>query len=60
MKNIYWFKFVLFGDFYQLPSVEVNHYDVVNSQVFAEICGGQILELTIKYRAENDVDRTHY
>jgi hypothetical protein len=56
IKNIYGFKFVLFGDFYQLPSVETNHYDVVNSEVFAEICDGQMLELTRNYRAENDVD----
>jgi hypothetical protein len=32
IKNIYGFKFVLFGDFYQLPSVEANHYDMVNSE----------------------------
>jgi hypothetical protein len=29
IENIYGFKFVLFGDFYQLPSVEANHYDIV-------------------------------
>jgi hypothetical protein len=46
----------LFGDFYQLPSVESKHYDVVNSEVFSEICDGQMLELTRNYRAENDVD----
>ena len=40
IKNIYGFKFVLFGDFYQLPSVESKHYDVVNSEVFSEICDG--------------------
>ena len=56
IKKIYGFKFVLFGDFYQLPSVESKHYDVVNSEVFSEICDGQILELTRNYRAENDVD----
>ena len=56
IKNIYGFKFVLFGDFYQLPSVEANHYDVFNSELFAEICDGQMLELTRNYRAENDVD----
>jgi hypothetical protein len=42
--------------FYQLPSVEANHYDVVNSEVFSEIRDGQMLELTRNYRAENDVD----
>jgi hypothetical protein len=56
IKTIYGFKFVLFGDFYQLPSVESKHYDVVNSEVFSEICDGQMLELTRNYRAENDVD----
>jgi hypothetical protein len=56
IKKIYGFKFVLFGDFYQLPSVESKHYDVVNSEVFSEICDGQMLELTRNYRAENDVD----
>jgi len=56
IKKIYGFKFVLFGDFYQLPSVESKHYDVVNSELFSEICDGQMLELTRNYRAENDVD----
>ena len=56
IKSIYGFKFVLFGDFYQLPSVESIHYDVLNSEVFAEICDGQMLELTRNWRAENDVD----
>ncbi len=56
IKKIYGFKFVLFGDFYQLASVESKHYDVVNSEVFSEICDGQMLELTRNYRAENDVD----
>ncbi len=48
----------MFGDFYQLPSVEAeaNHYAVVHSKVFAEICDGRMLELTRNYRAENDVD----
>ena len=39
-----------------MPSVESNHYDVFNSEVFSEICDGQMLELTRNYRAENDVD----
>ena len=46
----------MFGYFYQLPSVEAKHYDVINSEVFSEICNGQMLELTRNYRAENDVD----
>ena len=29
IKHIYGFKFVLFGDFYQLPSVEAIYYDLV-------------------------------
>ena len=29
IKYIYGFKFVLFGDFYQLPSVEAKHYNVL-------------------------------
>ena len=56
IKKIYGFKFVLFGDFYQLPSVEAKHYNVFNSELFAEICDGQMLELTRNYRAENDAD----
>jgi hypothetical protein len=36
--------------------VESQQYDVVNSEVFSEICDGQMLELTRKYRAVNDVD----
>ena len=56
IKNIYGFTFILFGDFHQLPSVEAIHYDIVNSEVFSEICDGQMLELTRNYRAENDVD----
>ncbi len=56
IKKIYGFKFVLFGDFYQLPSVESKHNDVINSEVFYEICDGQMLVLTRNYRAENDVD----
>jgi hypothetical protein len=38
VKKIYGFKFVLFGDFYQLPSVESKHYDVVNSDFFKYVC----------------------
>ncbi len=58
------FKFVLFGDFHQLPSVENNHYDIFNIEVFAEfaaeICDGQMLELTRNYRAKNDIDCSIY
>jgi hypothetical protein len=35
---------------------QANHYGIVNSDVFAEICDGQMIELTRNYRAENDVD----
>ncbi len=31
IKKIYGLKFVLFGDFYLLPSVESKNHDVVNS-----------------------------
>jgi hypothetical protein len=55
-KKTYGFKLVLFGDFYQLPSVESKHYDVINSELFSEIWDSQMLELTRNYRAENDVD----
>jgi hypothetical protein len=56
IKNIYGFKFVLFGDFFQLPSFETKRYNVLHSEAFAEICSSQMLELTGNYRAENDVD----
>ncbi len=29
-------------------------YDVANSEVFADICDGQMLELTTNWRAQND------
>ncbi len=54
--KFYGFRFVLFGDFYKLPSVESKHYDVVNSELFSEIRDSQMLELTRNYRSENDVD----
>ncbi len=58
IKKIYGFKFVSFGDLYQLPSVECKlwHYDVVNSEVCSEICGVQMLGSMRNNRAENDVD----
>ncbi len=54
IKVLYRFQFILIGDFAQLDSVESKHYDVINSAVFADICDGQMLELTINYRAQND------
>ena len=54
IKNIYKFKFILVGDFSQLPAVEENNYDVLNSELFAELADGQKLELIRNYRAEND------
>jgi hypothetical protein len=56
IKKIYGFKFVLFGDFYQLPSVESKQYNVVSSEVFCEICDCEMLGLTRNNRAENDAD----
>ena len=52
IKIIYGFKFFLSGDFGQLPPVEDVKYNVRESQVFKELCDGQILELTRNYRAE--------
>ncbi len=40
--------------FAQLGSIESKYYDIINSEVFADICDGQILELTLNYRAQND------
>ena len=54
IKKIYGFKFILIGDFHQLDSIESIHYDVINSEVFADICDGQMLELTTNWRAQND------
>ena len=54
IKKIYGFKFILIGDFHQLDSIESIHYEVINSEVFADICDGQILELTTNWRAQND------
>jgi hypothetical protein len=39
------FKFVFLV--FELSSVEVNHYDVVNIEVFAEICGGLMIQLVL-------------
>jgi hypothetical protein len=48
IKRIYKFKFVLVGDFAQLDPVEERKYNVLHSEVFAELCDGQMLELTRK------------
>jgi hypothetical protein len=54
IKKIYGFKFVLVGDFGQLPAVEEKTYNVEMSDVFAELCDGQKMELTKNWRAMND------
>ena len=51
---IYGFKFVLVGDFGQLPAVEEKVFDVEASQIFYELCDGQKMELTKNFRAMND------
>ena len=51
-KRLYGFKFILSGDFGQLPPVEDKEYNVKDSQTFIEICDGRLLELTKNYRAE--------
>jgi hypothetical protein len=56
IKALYQFKFILFGDFAQLDSIESKHYDVINSDVFADICDGQMLELTTNWSAQNDLE----
>ncbi len=42
------------GDFAQLDSIEPKHYDVINCEVFADICDRQISELSMNFRAQND------
>jgi hypothetical protein len=54
IKKCYNFRFVLTGDFGQLPAVETYTYDVESSEVFSELCDGQRLELKVNYRAIND------
>ena len=54
IKRIYEFKYILVGDFNQLPPVEQNNYDVLKSELFAELVDGQMLHLTRNYRAEKD------
>ena len=54
IKKKYNFKFVLLGDFGQLPPVEKYKYNVQESELFAELVDCQLLELTKNYRAMND------
>ncbi len=54
IKKRYNLKFVLLGDFLQLRSVEKFIYDVMNSEVFADLADCQLLELTKNYRAVKD------
>ena len=54
IKKIYGFIFILAGDMAQLLSIEDKHYDVVNSEVFADLVDSQIIELLIDYRAKDD------
>ncbi len=54
------FKFVLLGDFEQLKPVEKTTYDVKNSEVFAELVDGPLLELTVNYRAINDPEYKYF
>ena len=54
IKKKYNFKFILIGDFNQLDPVESKVYNVQKSEVFAEICDGQMLELKTNWRAMND------
>ena len=42
IKKKYNFKFVLLGDFSQLPPIEDKIYDVKNSEVFAELADCQL------------------
>ena len=53
IKKKYNFKFVLLGDFGQLPPVEKYKYNVQDSELFAELVDCQLLELTKNYRAMN-------
>jgi hypothetical protein len=59
-KKKYNFKFVLLGDFEQLPPVENKIYDVKNSEVFAELADCQLLELITNYRAINDPEYKYF
>ena len=38
----------------QLLSIEDKHYDVINSEVFADLADGQIMELLIDWIAKDD------
>ncbi len=54
IKEKYNFKFVLLGDFAQLPAVEKFKYNVKDSELFAKLINCPLLELTKNYRAMND------
>ncbi len=60
IKKKYNLKFVLLGDFEQLPPVENKIYDVKNSDVFAELANCQLLELTTNYRAIKDPEYKYF
>ncbi len=53
VQSIYLFIYIN-GDFAQLDSIESKPYDVINSEVFADICDRQISELSMNFRAQND------
>jgi hypothetical protein len=60
LRKKYNFKFVLLGDFSQLPPIENKIYDVKNSEVFAELADCQLLELTKNYRAIKDPEYKYF
>ena len=60
IKKKYNFKFVLLGDFGQLPPVEKYKYNVQDSELFAELVDCQLLELTKNYRAMNDPEFKYF
>ena len=55
IKKIYGFIFILVGDFYQLPSIEDKRYNVINSELLADLADGQVLEMLIDWRAKDDI-----
>ncbi len=55
MKDIDGFEFVLFGDFYQLPSVEANHYDVLTVSIFWNMWWTNA-RINMLLQAKNDVN----
>ncbi len=55
--NIYiWFQVCIIWWFLSITQCWAKPLWCFNSEVFAEICDGPMLELTRNYRAENDVD----